>query len=241
MYQMCREIGLRIMQNPSEKHDLSIYWEDESLAPDADQSVLSPQAINRRCSDITKTRVNQVFTAAFCYDLAVDPATYQGPCVIKSNLNARHDGQIINCPVTEPQPGVVYQRLIDNHCSPTQVQDIRVPVLGNQIPFVYFKFKNNQERFTNETRRVEMHATTAVFSEKEIHAIRQFCFLMGLDYGELDILRHHPDGRIYVVDVNKTPWGPPRSISFARKKVAIQKMSQCFIQEFLTGSPFKGK
>lgn len=33
---------------------------------------------------------------------------------------------------------------------------------------------------------------------------------MGLDYGELDILRNNLDGRIYVVDVNKTLWGPPQ-------------------------------
>jgi hypothetical protein len=31
---------------------------------------------------------------------------------------------------------------------------------------------------------------------------------MGLDYGELDVLRDADDGRLYVVDVNTTPFGP---------------------------------
>jgi hypothetical protein len=35
---------------------------------------------------------------------------------------------------------------------------------------------------------------------------------MGLDFGELDILRDNDDGRIYIVDVNNTPSGPRRGV-----------------------------
>jgi hypothetical protein len=32
---------------------------------------------------------------------------------------------------------------------------------------------------------------------------------MGLDYGELDAVRDAASGRLYVLDVNNTPFGPP--------------------------------
>lgn len=35
------------------------------------------------------------------------------------------------------------------------------------------------------------------------------CRIMGLDYGELDVLRDTEDGKLYVADVNNTPWDPP--------------------------------
>jgi hypothetical protein len=35
---------------------------------------------------------------------------------------------------------------------------------------------------------------------------------MGVDYGELDVLRDVEDGRLYVVDVNDTPSGQTPSI-----------------------------
>ena len=33
------------------------------------------------------------------------------------------------------------------------------------------------------------------------------CREMGLDYGELDVLRDREDGRLYILDVNDTPSG----------------------------------
>ena len=47
------------------------------------------------------------------------------------------------------------------------------------------------------------------FSPDEIDKLLRFCAAMNLDYGELDVLRHKADGRIYVVDVNTTPDGHP--------------------------------
>ncbi len=46
-------------------------------------------------------------------------------------------------------------------------------------------------------------------SGQEISNLLQFCQLMGMDYGELDVLRDRQDGRIYVVDANSTPLPPP--------------------------------
>ena len=43
-----------------------------------------------------------------------------------------------------------------------------------------------------------------VFSADEITLIKTFCQKMQLDFGAIDVMRDKHDGRIYIVDVNKT-------------------------------------
>lgn len=43
----------------------------------------------------------------------------------------------------------------------------------------------------------------------EAELLLRLCRALGLDYGELDVLRDVEDGKLYVVDVNNTPWAPP--------------------------------
>ena len=35
----------------------------------------------------------------------------------KSDINAKHDGEIINCPIESAEDGMIYQILIDNSIS----------------------------------------------------------------------------------------------------------------------------
>lgn len=56
IYQICREIGLKVIQDPAQNNDLAVYWEDNSFSPDQDSGVLAPETLNRKCTDITKTR-----------------------------------------------------------------------------------------------------------------------------------------------------------------------------------------
>jgi hypothetical protein len=42
---------------------------------------------------------------------------------------------------------------------------------------------------------------------------------------ELDVLRDADDGRIYVVDTNPTPWGPPEKLDKSSQKEAIERMA----------------
>ena len=52
---------------------------------------------------------------------------------------------------------------------------------------------------------------------------------MSVDYGELDVLRDK-DGRIYVVDVNNTPAGPPKKLPNQACRIALKRMSKSFAQ-----------
>jgi len=60
--------------------------------------------------------------------------------------------------------------------------------------------------------------------------ISEFCSRIGLDYGELDVLRNKDDGKIYIVDVNYTPWGPPAKLSDDENRIALIRMSEVFKQ-----------
>jgi len=54
-----------------------------------------------------------------------------------------------------------------------------------------------------------------------------------LDYGELDVLRDNDNGKIYIVDVSNTPWGPPNNISNKEGKIALIKLADTFRKGFL--------
>lgn len=58
---------------------------------------------------------------------------------------------------------------------------------------------------------------------------------IGLDFGELDIIRDNADGGIYIIDVNKTPWGPPNHILPWQEDRCIEDLAGAFEESFLNG------
>jgi hypothetical protein len=71
-------------------------------------------------------------------------------------------------------------------------------------------------------------------SAEEIRNIRKFARSIGLDYGELDVLRDRDDGRTYIVDANKTPTGPSYRLPSAESRHAVNILALAFRDEFLT-------
>jgi hypothetical protein len=59
-----------------------------------------------------------------------------------------------------------------------------------------------------------------------------YCRKIGLEYGEIDILRSDEDGKIYIIDVNNTPWWPPNKLSDIDRNIALNMMWNALIQEF---------
>ena len=55
-----------------------------------------------------------------------------------------------------------------------------------------------------------------------------FTAAMGLDFGGLDILRDRADGRIYIVDANKTDMGPPSALASNDKLKAMRGLADAF-------------
>ena len=69
-------------------------------------------------------------------------------------------------------------------------------------------------------------ADLGVFSADELAMIARFNARMGLDWGGLDILRDRADGRIYIVDVNKTDLGPVIALSWSDKARCMGRLGR---------------
>lgn len=215
IYQICLVLGYKITNNVHSPFDLAIKWKNTTIDqsyPSLHRLAESKPVVNLNCIDISKATVEAVFEDAFGYNLAVDPREYTGKCVRKSNLNSSHNGEIIDCPIDEVDPESVYQILIDNRYDGGRTVDLRVPIFGEHMPYVSYLIRPIQNRFdhfrfTGDNYKIEK--VSKVFTPQERRKIQLFCKQIGLEYGELDILRNNTDGRIYIVDANNTPDGPP--------------------------------
>ncbi len=187
---------------------------------------------NGHCLDISKSTLDRHHHDVFGYGVNVHPRTHSGPMLEKSEGNAVHDGREIEGPLAaaEVQPGKVYQRIIDNRTESGLFEDLRVVVINGQVPVVYRKRKSGEVRYTNETVEVDLAASPkTVLSEEEMVQIASISTKMRADFAELDILRDRQDGRIYCVDLNPTPYGPPAGLSKGQKAQATMLIQHALI------------
>jgi len=244
-------LGFHLTTDPSQHCDIAIKWRCTIGRSEAGNPFFPPEAaleelahnrpdlkvLNMNCNDVSKEHVSAVFEEIFGYSLSVDPGTYSGKCVMKSNWNGLHVGEIIECPTTVRREGFVYQKLLNNEVENGLVQDIRVPIFRNTIPFVYLKYRPVQERLVDRShinRKIVMAEVSEVLSAEEVKHITQFFQKMGLEYGEIDVLRDRDDQRIYIVDVNNDPSGPPSPLSDEHSRRAIVRLAKAFEETFLS-------
>lgn len=164
------------------------------------------KAINHRIKEIGKNHVGDVFQSVFGYSVSVDPTKYSGQAVCKSDMNGTHDGVIVDCPIKpeEVLETQAYQRLIDSTFNGKTAEDLRISYAFGKVAVVFHKHKALDARFGTTYLSTDVRNAEDVFSDEELRLITEFCEKMGLDYGAVDIMRDKHDGRIYVVDVNKT-------------------------------------
>lgn len=186
-----------------------------------------PGMWNGQCLDISKSTLDRHHRAVFGYGLAVDPTAHAGPMLEKSEGNAVHDGREIQGPLDPSQvhPGKVYQRILDNRTEQGLYEDLRVVVIDGQLPVVYRKRKSQDVRYTNETAEVDLATSPkTVLSDAEIDQILSLSVKMRAEFAELDVLRDRQDGRIYGVDLNPTPYGPPAGLPEPEKSRALRQI-----------------
>ena len=230
IWNITKWMGLKYSDDFSEC-DALFYFEDTTIgAVKSDEfDTANKRVLNGACTDISKARVESVFEKVFGYGLGVDPTTYEGPVVQKSEENAAHDGKIIECPIDERAENTSYQRFIENCYDGKMVEDIRVPVVGGKIPLVYLKRRPTEIRFANDNTECVLVETAEALSETEVEQVVAFAREMGLDFGGLDVLRDQHSGKIYVVDVNKTDMGPPIPLKLTEKITALTRLGRAFV------------
>ena len=184
--------------------------------------------VNEEANDISKNKVMDCFETVFGYSLRIDPLTYfrhNDKCVIKNNLNAKHDGFIFTH-TTENEmelsayfknsaaKGMVFQKLIDNRINRTDNAD----TLHYRVP-------------PQNKKTTVIKIACDVFTNDEIDNIYAFCNAMHLDYCELDVLRDITNRRIYIVDANDTPTITRNGYSKEEMMKGIEIQAICLYEE----------
>jgi hypothetical protein len=224
MWKVTRSLGLDVVAERRSDTLASVLWLNTTQIPEA---FAEPGMLNRRCLDIRKTRVDQAMLKAFGYSLDLDPRSHRGLAVRRTNSNGRHDGEVVMCPL-EPASGFIYQRLVNNRVADT-VEDLRLAVVGRCVPVVYVKYHSIQNRFKGEdARSARLCRAEEVFSPQELEKLLAVCADMGLDVGEVDVLRDRDSGRLYVIDVNDTSWGPDPAFSRRDAIEGIRRTATAF-------------
>lgn len=208
------------------------------FAPPTDPKPDGIELINGCFKDSAKSAIDVAHRSVFARGVCVDFNEINSELlyVVKSEDQAAHDGKIMLGSEILPIDirNKVVQRLIDNRVTPNLVRDIRVPYIGGEIPFAYIKTRNVNERFSNANKSACVTSIEHVFSLTELEQIRSYCKLLRLDYGELDILRDQSDGKIWIVDVNNGPSGPPNGLTKGEVDYCVREMAITFYRKFLT-------
>ncbi len=226
--------GAKLVDDPQQA-DIVMQFDDSTTCdpslPDLSKRTRRVRTVNFNARDISKSNVSAAFGRVAGYALGVDPKTYKGWIVDKSEINAAHDGRIVQGPI-EPQSGRSYQKLIDNEVAGGLVEDLRTCTVDGEPVLVFRKRRPLDRRFANENVSVDWVRPSEVFSPAEIDLIRRFASEIRLDWGGVDVLRNKQDGRIYIVDANKTDMGPPVALPLGQKLRATRLLARAFASAF---------
>ncbi|MBB35184.1 MAG: hypothetical protein CME88_07510 [Hirschia sp.] len=223
--------GARLVDDPA-KADIVMQFDDSTASSNILPNVPdTARTVNFRCTDISKSRVSEAFETVAGYSLKVDPETYDGPMVDKSEINAAHDGRVIAGPIPREE-GRAYQRLIDNTVAGGLVEDLRTCTVNGEPVLTFIKRRPIARRFLNENCEVFLVSPQDVFTADELDVIRAFTKEIHLDWGGVDVLRDASDGRIYIVDANKTDMGPPVALPLGQKLRATRQLARAFAGQF---------
>jgi hypothetical protein len=223
-------LGVRIAP-PRTVGALSFAWHTGTWLAASDAARLPADAINRRCVDISKSLIDATWAAVTGYGISVDPLTHAGPLVVKPDMNGVRGGQIVTGPLRSTRRHTVYQRLIDSRAA-GRIHTLRPMVLDGRLLVVYTKSRAEPDWFAGP-EEVGVVSPQATFSAAEQRALLEFCARIGLDYGELDVLRDNDTGLIYVVDANRTPIRP-RGLARADEDAAFGPLAEALGQRLFT-------
>jgi hypothetical protein len=186
--------------------DATVAWHTGTWLSDIEFRRLPSDALNRACTDISKTTVDRIWAEICGYSISVNPLWTTGPFVVKPDENGRRAGRVVEGPLKDRRPGFVYQELIDSRDA-GRIWSMRVAVMSGRVVNAYLKWRPDGSWFRGHEVTVPTPADQ-LFSANELALLLEFVRQIGMEYGELDVLREKGSGRIYVVDANRTPVRP---------------------------------
>ena len=231
VYQLCQYLGYGLSNNPTQPFDVAFkYFETTFFSPELLDILadIRDVVINANSLDISKQTIGEIFAEVFGYAIALDPTQATGLGVSKSNINRFRDGQCLALPIapTAIDSYSVYQKFIDAEQN-GQWFEYGVPIYDFIIPTVLIKSRKLTDQLTGQFHDIQLADVNNIFSDQEQQQLLIFAQKLGLDYGELDVLRDRHNNKIYVIDVNNTPCEFPQNLTAATKKNAHQKTKRC--------------
>ena len=237
LYKMAKHLHYNITNNPKFSFDIAVYWEYLTYREEyhyLESIAYRTKVVNLYSRDISKTKVDEVFLEVFGYSTKIDPTEYEGKAVCKSDINAIHNYYVIECPIEEkPAEDAFYQVLINNEVENDRVEDIRIPIVKGTLKNCYLKHRQLGNRFKNPIY-TKITPIGELLSDREIALINRMAEKMHLELGEIDALRNRDDGKLYIIDVNNTPQGPPSGISRQEGKQTIRELAAAFEERVLS-------
>lgn len=225
-------LGYEVTNDVKAYWDIAVHWDYRDVNHIKEMFLDDNRLVlNMRLTDVTKSNVDKVFTKVFGYSSMANTDGF-GYCIKKSERQAAHDGEFVKLPC-EKEEGFIYQKVIDNRIDTGTVVDLRLPIFMGEIPLVFVKRKSNKGAFEIQlgthapyVDRVENH-----FTHNELYLISKFCKIIGLDIGELDVLRDNSSGKIYIVDVNNIPGS--NMVNSLENGLAIEKELSLVLKSLL--------
>jgi hypothetical protein len=240
-YFMLRKAGVQMSNKLNGKYDVGIYWDPRmdinKQTPKLKQNGKKIKLINLFLVDTAKGFVAESFENHFGYGYKVDPTTFKGYCISKHNGNGTKSCFFLKCPIDANDifRDHSYQQIIDytDKKDPDTLYELRIPIVGGIIPCVLFKTRNRGLRFTSKNRSIQIVNPLKYLTEQECNKIITYCRYIGLEMGEIDVLRSHEDGRIYIIDVNNTSWWPPNKLGDIDRNIVLNLIWNAFLESFI--------
>ena len=220
-------LGVRIAPFGTEA-TLTAAWHTGTWISPRDIGRLPDDALNRACVDIAKDTVDRMWAETAGYSIAVDPLTWRGPMVVKPLENAVRGGHLVDGPLPSRRTDVVYQRLVDSRTADGRIHSTRAMIGGGRVFFGYEKWRPYPNWFAGQKLSLPA-AADELYSAPEQQLLVRLAQVIGLEFGEIDVVRDNESGLIYAVDANRTPVRPrslpadcddevfaPMSAAFAR-------------------------
>ena len=240
-YFMLRKAGVNFTNKYDKNSDIGWFWDARIELNKKSQKVREQSKdlrfLNLFLIDTSKDFVAKSMQNYFGYTFKIDPKKYDGYCVAKHNGNGTKSCFFLKCPIDADEVfhDHCYQKIINfsSKTDPNTLYEIRIPIFKNIIPFTFFKKRNRGLRFTSKNRSMEITPAISHLSAPECQQILSYCRRVGLEYGEIDILRDDKDGKIYIIDINNTPWWPPNKLSDIDRNISLNMMWNAWLEAFL--------
>jgi len=241
MYFMCRKHNVDFRNKFETKFDIGWFWDARMELNKRSDKIKNfskkLRMINFFLVDTGKNFVGRTVQEHFGYTFTVNPKTFNGYCIAKHNGNGTKSCFFLKCPIDADEIFMdhSYQKII-NFSSKTNkdiLYELRIPIFGNIIPFVFFKTRNRGLRFTSKNKSMEICPVLEHLSVYECNQIISYCRKIGFECGEIDILRSDEDGKIYIIDINNTAWWPPNKLFEVKRNIALNLMWNSWLEYFL--------